>query len=119
MLEILTPIWHVKAHTARSVRQRISAVMDWAVAMDYRADNPCDRVGPVLGQWHSFNGPNSIRFKGSRGIPAQRAGFFALQAVVAVAVALLDLHLLAGFRERRGKERVGRCRWRHAAMPAR
>ena len=50
VLEILTPIWHVKAHTARSVRQRISAVMDWAVAMDYRADNPCDRVGPVLGR---------------------------------------------------------------------
>ena len=50
MLEVLAPIWHVKAHTARSVRQRISAVMDWAVAMDYRADNPCDRVGPVLGR---------------------------------------------------------------------
>ena len=50
VLEILAPIWHLKAHTARSVRQRISAVMDWAVAMDYRADNPCDRVGPVLGR---------------------------------------------------------------------
>ena len=50
VLEVLAPIWHVKAHTARSVRQRISTVMDWAVAMDYRADNPCDRVGPVLGR---------------------------------------------------------------------
>ena len=53
MLEVLAPIWHVKAHTARSVRQRISAVMDWAVAMDYRADNPCGRVGPVLGRQHN------------------------------------------------------------------
>ena len=53
VLEVLAPIWHVKAHTARSVRQRISAVMDWAVAMDYRADNPCGRVGPVLGRQHN------------------------------------------------------------------
>ena len=49
VLEILTPIWHVKARTAQSVRQRISAVMEWSIAMEYRADNPCDRVGPVLG----------------------------------------------------------------------
>ena len=53
VLEVLTPIWHVNAHTARSVRQRISAVMEWAVAMDYRADNPCGRVGPVLGRQHN------------------------------------------------------------------
>ena len=26
-----------------------SAVMEWAVAMDFRPDNPCDRIGPVLG----------------------------------------------------------------------
>ena len=49
VLEILTPIWHVKAETARAVRQRIRAVLDWAVAMELRADNPCDRVLPVLG----------------------------------------------------------------------
>ena len=35
--------------TARRVRERISTVMEWAVAMDLRADNPCDRIGPVLG----------------------------------------------------------------------
>ena len=49
VLEILTPIWHVKAETARAVRQRIRAVLEWAVAMELRADNPCDRVLPVLG----------------------------------------------------------------------
>ena len=48
-LEILTPIWHVKAETARAVRQRIRSVLEWAIAMDLRADNPCDRVLPVLG----------------------------------------------------------------------
>ena len=49
VLEILTPIWHVKRKTARAVRQRIRSVLEWAVAMDLRNDNPCDRVLPVLG----------------------------------------------------------------------
>ena len=49
VLEILTPIWHVKAATAREVRQRIRSVLEWAIAMDMRNDNPCDRVVPVLG----------------------------------------------------------------------
>ena len=41
--------WHVKAETARAVRQRIRSVLEWAIAMDLRHDNPCDRVLPVLG----------------------------------------------------------------------
>ena len=49
VLEVLTPIWHEKAQTARRVRQRIRAVLEWAVAMELRPDNPCDRLGPVLG----------------------------------------------------------------------
>ena len=49
MLEILTPIWHVKPETARAVRQRVRSVLEWAIAMDLRHDNPCDRVLPVLG----------------------------------------------------------------------
>ena len=49
LLEILTPIWHRKASSARRVRQRLRAVLEWAVAMEYRIDNPCDRIGPVLG----------------------------------------------------------------------
>ena len=32
VLAILTPIWNSKPETARRVRQRISAIMDWAVA---------------------------------------------------------------------------------------
>ena len=47
---ILAPIWHDTAPTARKLRQRIRAVMEWAVAMDLRPDNPCDRIGPVLGE---------------------------------------------------------------------
>ena len=49
VLEILTPIWHRKAPSARRVRQRLRAVLEWAVAMEYRLDNPCDRIGSVLG----------------------------------------------------------------------
>ena len=49
VLAILTPIWHVRSETARRVRQRINAVMEWAVVMEFRTDNPCDRVGTVLG----------------------------------------------------------------------
>ena len=49
MLAVLTPLWHVKTRTARTLRQRIRSVLDWAIAMEFRADNPCDRIGPVLG----------------------------------------------------------------------
>ena len=49
VLEILTPLWHRKVATAKRVRQRLRAVLEWAVAMEFRIDNPCDRIGPVLG----------------------------------------------------------------------
>ena len=52
VLEILSPIWHTKASTARSVHQRIRSVLEWAVAMELRTDNPCDRLGSVLGPQH-------------------------------------------------------------------
>ena len=42
VLEILAPIWHTKAETARRLRQRIRAVLEWAVAMEFRIDNPWD-----------------------------------------------------------------------------
>ena len=40
LLQVLAPIWHAKPETARRVRQRIGAVMKWAVAMQHRTDNP-------------------------------------------------------------------------------
>ena len=49
VLEILTPIWYLMA---RCVQQRMRAVLEWAVAMEFRLDNPCDRVVPVLGAQH-------------------------------------------------------------------
>ena len=51
VLAILTPIWHDKPGTARRVRQRIGAVMKWAVARGYRPDNPtADALGQALGR---------------------------------------------------------------------
>ena len=49
VLAILTPIWHTQAPTAKALRQRIAAVLEWSIAMEYRIDNPCSRIGPVLG----------------------------------------------------------------------
>ena len=49
VVETLRPVWHARPSTARRVRQRIGTVMEWAVAMGHRDDNPCDRIGPALG----------------------------------------------------------------------
>ena len=49
VLEILSPIWHTKMETAQKMRGRIGAVLEWAIAMNYRTDNPCDRIAVVLG----------------------------------------------------------------------
>ncbi|MCY3887965.1 MAG: tyrosine-type recombinase/integrase [Chloroflexi bacterium] len=40
VLAVLVPIWSAKPETARRVRQRIQAVMRWAIAEGYRDDNP-------------------------------------------------------------------------------
>ena len=43
------PVWNEKRETARRVRQRLSAVMKWAVAQGYRDDNPAgDAIGAAL-----------------------------------------------------------------------
>ena len=40
VMAVLIPHWHTKNETMRRVRQRIGAVMKWAVAQGYRGDNP-------------------------------------------------------------------------------
>ena len=40
VLAVLTPIWGTRQETARRVRQRVRAVMRWAVAHGHRDDNP-------------------------------------------------------------------------------
>ena len=49
VMAVLLPIWTEKGVTARRIRQRISAVMKWAVAQGYRADNPAgDAIAAAL-----------------------------------------------------------------------
>ncbi|MEO0364960.1 MAG: integrase arm-type DNA-binding domain-containing protein [Pseudomonadota bacterium] len=49
VMAILNPIWLVKPETARRVRQRVSAVMDWAKAKGYReAENPVTGITRAL-----------------------------------------------------------------------
>ena len=56
VMKALTLIWTAKPETARRVRQRISAVMKWTIANNYRLDNPAgDAIEGVL--------PKTPRFK--------------------------------------------------------
>ena len=49
VMAVLLPIWHDKRETARRVRQRIGAVMKWAVAQGHRQDNPAgEAIGAAL-----------------------------------------------------------------------
>ena len=66
VLEVLTPIWHARAQTARRVRERMRAVFEWAVVMELRSDNPCDRVGAVLG-------PQQAAVEHMRALPHRQA----------------------------------------------
>ena len=46
VMSVLLPIWTSKPETAQRVRQRIGAVMKWAIAQGFRGDNP---AGEALG----------------------------------------------------------------------
>ena len=48
VLSVLSPIWNSHPETARRVKQRIGAVMKWAVAKGWRTDNPADAIGQAL-----------------------------------------------------------------------
>ena len=49
VLAVLVPIWSEKRETAKRIRQRIGAVMKWAVAEGYREDNPAgEAIGAAL-----------------------------------------------------------------------
>ena len=48
VMAILTPIWNEKRETAGRVKQRIGAIMDWAIAQNLRTDNPVTAVAAAL-----------------------------------------------------------------------
>ena len=49
VMAVLLPIWNDKRETARRVRQRIRAILQWAIAKGYRTDNPAgDAIAAAL-----------------------------------------------------------------------
>ena len=49
VMAVLVPHWHTRTETMRRVRQRIGAVMKWAVAQGFRSDNPAgDAISAAL-----------------------------------------------------------------------
>ena len=48
VLDVLRPIWTAKPETARRVRQRVDAVMRWALAHGYATTNPVDAAAELL-----------------------------------------------------------------------
>ena len=68
VLAVLVPIWSTKRETARRVRQRIGAIMKWAVAEGYREDNPAgDAIGAALPK-------NTTPQKHQRALPHDEVG---------------------------------------------
>ena len=63
VLAVLTPIWNDKRETARRVRQRIGAVMKWAIAAGHRVDNP---AGDALGAALPSGGHKATHFRALR-----------------------------------------------------
>ena len=108
VLEVLTPIWHEKAQTARRVRQRIRTVLEWAVAMELRPDNPCDRIGPVLGPQRAP--VQHMRALPHRDVPAAVEAVQTSGAAPSVKLAFEFLVLTAAAVGRGSWGRVGRDR---------
>ena len=68
VMAVLLPIWSTKRVTAGRVRQRIGAVMKWAVAQGYRDDNPAgDAISATLPK-------AAVRKQHMRALPTPRSG---------------------------------------------
>ena len=69
VMDVLRPIWNTKRETARRVRQRIAAVMKWAIAKGYRPDNPAgEQVLQALPK-------NGVKRKHQPALPHGRVGW--------------------------------------------
>ena len=83
------------------MRQRLRAVLEWAVAMEYRTDNPCDRIGPALVTQHDV--VEHMQALPHREVPAAIRTVQASTALPAVRLAFEFLVLTAA--------RWGEVRW--------
>ena len=97
--------WNRKRVTARVVRQRIGAVMKWAVAQGYREDNPAgDAISAALPK-------NAVRVRHQRALPHGEvaAALDRVRASNALASTKLALEMLVLTACRSGE--VRRARW--------
>ena len=122
VLAILTPIWHEKSQTAQRVRQRISAVMKWAIAMGYRPDNPAgDALGQALGRQqtvvqHMRALPHGAVADALATVRASQAAVTIKQAfefLVLTAARSGEVRLATMGRNEPGRERLGHPRRAH------
>ena len=104
VMKVLDPIWSTKPETARRVRQRIGAVMKWAVAHGYRTDNP---AGDVLGEALPSNSAAQEHF---RALPHAEVGkaFEKVRASRAYKGTTLSLEFLTLCAVRSGEARHAR-----------
>ena len=107
VMAVLLPIWSTKRVTAGRIRQRIGAVMKWAVAQGYRDDNPAgNAISAALPK-------AAVRKQHMRALPhaevgAARAGVRGSGAYRGTVLALEFLVLTAA---RSGE--VRNARWEH------
>ena len=88
VLAVLEPIWNTKRETARRVRQRIGAVLKYAIARGLRSDNPAgDAIGAALPS-------NNVARKHQPAIPHSEVPA-ALSKVLASGAALSTKHALS------------------------
>lgn len=55
VLLVLDPIWSTKNETARRVKQRVGVVLKWAIAREFRSDNPAEVVQQALTKYDRSN----------------------------------------------------------------
>jgi integrase len=95
VLAVLTPIWHEKAETARRIRQRMSAVLDWAKAAGHY-----DLENPVTAVKTETLGTQTDKVKHFAALPYQQAPELVsiLQARNAMSARLLQLSMFCVLR---------------------
>ena len=102
VMTILAPEWTTKRETMMRLRRRLSAIFKWAVAQEYRADNPAgDAIGAALPK-------TGARVTHQRALPhAEVAGAIAtIRATSAWPATKLALELLVLTATRSGETRL-------------
>ena len=96
VLRVLAPIWAEKPAVARQLHQRIAAIMRWAIAEQYRADNPAGEA--ITGALPKQNGGH----KHHRALPHAEVGNalekIQLSGAVPTAVLAFELQVLTAVR---------------------